>query len=240
MNLRSVLGIGIVASLALAGCGGSGGTRVTPDPTLRFVNAAPGSNPLSLFVDDEQEANGIAFLGSTPNFASLDAGDQDVSLRETGTTTELWAEVFGFNEDTHVMIVAFGKRDYGSELLKRLRFNVFTVDRRVPNGNKSRLVVFNGFVRQPGFDPIAVDYKNPGPNPQFQLADIPFGTSRVFEVDSGTQTFEVKRTGADAIYMTDTRALEAGSIYLVLITGEEGAGGEAAPRIEYIAIAPKS
>jgi hypothetical protein len=229
----------VVLTAGMAACGGSGGVSLLPDPTVRFVNAVPDGTVLNFFVDDDQMATNLAYLASTAGFARVEPEQRDVLVREAGTTPALWAEVFPFERNRHVLVVAFGKRDFDTEFLKRLRFTTFNIDRSIPTGNKARLIVFNAFVRMDGIEPVAIDFQNPGSNPLFRLNDIAFGGVKTFVVDSGEQTFQAQRTGTDSVYMSRTETLAAGGIYLVLVTGQEGAVGPAEPSIEYVTIQPE-
>lgn len=228
-----------VVGLLAVGCGGSGGNGSLPNPVLRFINASPDSVALDLLIDDKTLASAIAYLGSTPAFASVDPGDRDVVMLENGTTLELTAEVQTFVKNKSYLAVALGLENFGTENLKRLRSLVFEVDRTVPNGNKARLFVVHAYNRAAGLDTPNIDFQTPGDNPLFKVPNLSFGSNSAITVDSGVQTFEARRNGTTAVLASGTFTLQAGKLYAAIVTGIEDAASPQDPKIILVEIEPK-
>jgi hypothetical protein len=239
-----LLSLLLVSAMLLAtfGCGGNDGRILANDPTTRFVNASPDATALDFLMEPEDEnnqnlvpgASGLAYLQSTPGFLRTDRGDRAVMVRESGTTFEAWSEIFNFAQDEHYVFVGLGLRNFGTETEKRLRIARVVANRSLPSGNKTRLYVVHAYHSEAGFATPAIDFQHPGDNPQVRLDNIGFAEVREIEVDSIAHTFEARRTGTETVLAEVTRSLEAGKIYLLLVTGIEGAAGVNAPRLEFI------
>ena len=230
---RIVLAL-LAALSVLAGCGGGGAGL--PDPRLRFVNACSDSTSLGLTVDDEPVLTSQALFGIS-DVGTVDTGERDVTLVESSPTSQLDALVVTFTNDTDTLIAAVGLENYGAEPLKRAQLAVTKINTQAPNGTKARLIVIQGFNRASGLNTPQVDFKNPGDNPQYVLSNIDPAAIRSFDVDSGSQTFGVYRTGTSTEYIAPSAlTLEAGKIYLVMLTGVEGETGTLTPAMTLTAI----
>lgn len=235
--LGVLLCIGV--GLLVVGCGGTGGNGSLPNPVIRFINVSPDSVALDVLVDDDTIASAIAYLGSSPDFTSVEPGDRDVVMLENGTTLELTADVHAFAKDKSYLTVALGLENFGTENLKRLRSLVFEIDRTVPNGNKARLFVVHAYNRAPGFDTPNIDFQTPGDNPLFKIPNMAFGDDATISIDSGVQTLEARRNGTTAVLATGTFTLEAGKLYAAIVTGIEDAASPQDPRILLVEIQPE-
>jgi hypothetical protein len=223
----------LFAAFFVSSCAGGGGNP-EDDPTVRVANASPDSTSLEFLLNDDVHVGPVPYLGSTPSFVSLEQDVIDIRIREVGATMELWAEVLNFANDNHFLLVAAGLENYGTEVEKRLRLVTVNVNRTAPNGNKARLYVLHGYSRQSGFQTPAIDFQTPGDNPQFEIEEIDFGTTKDVEVDSGALIFEARRTGTQNVLVSAPVTLGAGKIYLVIVSGIEGATGVQAPQISLI------
>jgi len=229
------------ALLCLVGCGGGGGnTADSQRPTYRLVNASPDTPSLDVFINEEKKGNALPYGGATPDFVSLKPDLYDVTLRATGAAEDAWNQAFQFSNDQDTTMVACGLTNFGEEFFKRLRPAFVSVNRRPPNGSRARLIIVNAFNRKPDFENVPVDFKNPGDNPQYDVTNIGPGGSSVLEVDAGSQTFEMRLSGAEQVFVTKDLTLSAGKIYLVLLSGIEDAPGTQAPDIKLVELQPKS
>lgn len=227
--------------LLAVGCGGGGSsTDTSHQPVYRLVNASPDTPSLDIYVNAKKRGNAIPYLGSTPDFQKEKPDLYDFSFRPTGATEDAWSEAVQLQNDQAKIVFGFGLSNFGDEYFKRLRMGVVDVDRNAPNGSKAHLYVANAFNRQPGFDNVGVDFRNPGDNPQYKVESIGPGTAKDIVIDSGTQTFELKLTGVEQVNATKTLTFEAGKIYLVLLAGNENGTGTQAPDIRLIEIQPKN
>ncbi|MGV3618403.1 MAG: DUF4397 domain-containing protein [Fimbriimonas sp.] len=244
MTFRARSGWLTLLILAVAGCGGGGGGRTsarTEDPEVRFVNASVDVPTLDFLVNDDTEAAAVPYGSANANgFRRLAPEVYDIFLRPTGAPEDAWAETFDAAEDGDYVLAGVGLREFGDDPMKRLRLAKVSVDRSVPNGNKSRLIVLNAFNRATGFENTPVDFKNPGENPQFEISDIPFGTTSTLLVDSGPQTFDVRLSNAEQVFVSESLDLQTGKVYFVLLTGIEGAEGPQAPDIKLIELETES
>ncbi len=226
----------IVALLTgLSGCGGSGSSSsASTTAHVRVVNASPDSTSINFSLNDKVVASGLAYLSSSSSFANYSPDSYDVIATEASAVASLSDEVDTLSANTNYLVIGYGLENYGSEPLKRFAASPFTVDLSVPNGNKARIIVFNGFSRAAGFDTPAIDFED-GTTPQFPLTNIAFGATASELVDAGTISFQVTRNGTTQQYATDAgTAFAAGKVYLALVTGVEGQTGVEAPQIKYI------
>lgn len=226
--------VALISVVFLAGCGGAGGNNGQPDPTVRFLNASPDSVALEFLLNDNVVETPKAYLESTPNFVAIEPEILDVTLRETGTTFEFWSEAINFTPDTDHLIVAIGLENFNNEFEKRIRITNVNVNRERPIGNKARVYVVHGYLREVGFQTPNIDFQTPGNNPLFKLADISFANSKNIEVDSGTQTYEVRRLNTQNILASATVTLDAGKIYVAVFSGVENAAPPQEPKITFI------
>jgi hypothetical protein len=230
-RLRTVLTLLACFSVfALPGCGGGGGGGTTGnDPTVYFVNASPDAGPLDFLMNAIVRALNLDYLGSSTGFTTVpfisDAnGGYDVVTRENGTNVELDAQNVVLNKNTHTAFACVGLKNYAvGEELKRLRTFGINIDRDSPNGNKARLYIVHGFIRELGQDTPDIIFQNAGDNPQFFTQAIAFGNSAALLVDSGTADWWAKRSDAtaDVVYAAATLTLDPGAVYLVIVSGIE-------------------
>ena len=239
MVVRLILALLLVPVFASTGCGGGGDSSRLPNPTVRFINGSPDSAALNFFIDDEVKGLAVPYLGSSPGFSSFSSGERDVRLIENGAVEELSSEAFTFGLDRHYVSVAAGLVNYGTENLKRVRSLTFEVDRTLPNGNKARIYVVHAYHRTAGLETPAIDFQSPGDNPLFRLQDIAFAGQKSMIVDSGTQTFEVRRAGTENVLVSASTALNAGGIYVALVSGIEDAPGAQAPSLTFLELQPE-
>lgn len=233
---RIVLGIVFaVAVWAVAGCaGGSSGSSNAPDPEVRFFNGISDVGFVDFLFNEEVEQTGIAYLGSSPDFADTEPVERDVTVRETGMTEAIWTEAFQYERDKDYLMCSLGLKNFGTEFLKRARLAQFEIDRRLPNANKARVYVIHGFNRAAGSETTDIDFQNPGNNPQVRFAGLQYMNAGNLDIDATTHTFEARRAGTESVYVSTSFTFESGKIYAIFILGLEGEVGVQAPRIEII------
>ena len=236
---RILLGLLASAGLTLSGCGGGSGGNGLPDPTIRFFNGSSDSTALNFLLDDTVEAPQLAYLGSSPNFKSVEAKVRDLRIMEDGTSVDLWSELLGLVKDKHYLVSAIGLENYGIETLKRVQTLALEIDRTAPNGSRARLIVIHGYNREAGLETPAIDLQTPGDNPQFVVRNIAYATAKLLDVDAGTWTFEARRNGTETVLVSQAATLGGGKIYAAYVLGVENAGGQQAPRIEFVELQTK-
>lgn len=225
--VRRFVALAVTAAVfALYGCAGSGTTAVE-DPEIRFVAGSADGGLLQFRMDDVVAADNLAYGGSNVDFDTFEFKDTDpdgydVSLHDAGSSFEFERRAIQFNQVTDSVVIAHGVRNFAAgEELKRLRISNFTVNRTAPVGNKSRLYVFHGIERAPGFLTPSVKFQNASVNPQFITGEIQPGAVEAIQVDSGTATWFVRRTGTQADFVSQSLTLAPGAIYVVLLSGIE-------------------
>lgn len=227
--------VAIISSLIfICGCGGGGGGSSTPDPTVRFFNGSSDAGDLDFWIDDDNKAPSLSFDTATATHDSINANDYDVVISSAGLNDQLDASLFTFAKDKDYLISALGLKFYGSEPLKRLQIAIHEVDRHFLNGNVARLIVINGYNREAGFETPAIDFQNPGNNPQFKISNVGFGDSKTATITSGVQNFEVRTAGTEDVLMTVTKTLSAGKTYAVYILGQENGTGNLTPKVTFV------
>lgn len=244
MDFRLSAGLAALAALfTLVGCSGGGSGSVETDPEVYFINGVSDSGPLEFRMDDEVAEASLAFKAFSTDFQEFEFKDDDpdgydLSVHDASSGLELSRDAFPFAQDTDTVIIAHGLRNFGTEDLKRLRVARLVVNRRIVNGNRTRLIVFHGMEREVGTFTPGIIFKNPGNNPQFTTPTIESGNSSVIEVDSGNQDWEVKRFDTEGVFATASSNLQAGATYLVLIAGLEGAASpDQQPSVTFVRLA---
>jgi len=242
VNRVKFVGLATLALGVLAGCGGSSGSISSlPDPRLRFFNLSPDST-LDLRLNDDTKATNIPYGASGANFFSLDIDEEaeyDLALRATGSTIDLTNDYRTFARDTNWVVVAHGLQTFGTENSKRLQASLVNVDRTRPNGTRSRVVAFHGYVPATGNDNFPIVFKNDLTIPTISFSALNFGGFASQEIDAGPQTFIAQRQSTDGEITRVTKVFESGKIYLMYIGGVEGATGATAPKIDFFEIQPK-
>lgn len=241
MMVRRLIPIlSLCAAAFVVGCGGNGtDSSLAPDPIVMWVNVSPDSSPIDFFVDGELKANNRTYLATPEPFASIEPGDSDCTIAPDGGD-EAWSEAVGLNRDESYIIASFGLQNYGTENLKRMRIAILRTDRTGQN-NSARIFIFHAYNRAQGFQTPALDFQNPGNNPQYRKDGILFGNRVDLIVDAGSYTFVARRSGTESeVTPQITKNFESGKIYLAVITGVEGATGAQAPKIEFFDIPPKN
>ncbi len=224
--LKRISVLAIFASLLLVGGCGGGGAASNTKPHVLFINASADAGAVDFRLDDQAQATNLAYAVSPGSFSDIDfhgpdVDGWDVSLHLNSDGSEIDREAIIFGQDVNNIIVAHGLKNFGTDQLKRLRFSNFTADLTRPNGNKAKLFIFHGFELASGSDTPQVTFKTPGDNALFTTSPIDPGTSAVLNTDSGSLTFEARRSGTQGVYATVTQNLTPGGVYLVLISGIE-------------------
>ncbi len=191
-------------------------------------------------MNDDKEGDALGYGASTADFTRVKPDMYDFTIHPTGAAEDAWAQAYQLGNNQDFGVVAYGLQNFGDEFFKRLRLSFVPVNRSQPNGSRARLIIFNGFNRVAGFENVPVDFKNPGDNPQNDVAGIQFGNASVLEVDAGTQTFEMRLSGAEQVFVTKDLTFGAGKIYLVLLSGVEDGGGAQAPDIKLVELQSKT
>ncbi|MBS1714866.1 MAG: DUF4397 domain-containing protein [Armatimonadetes bacterium] len=224
--------------LLLGGCGGDGGGgggSVGADPIVIFVNAST-EGPLAFFLNDEQQGTDLAPKTVTAPievpFRSEADGGYDMTLEPPDRSDQYDNLAMIFQKDTNSLIAAIGiKNPIQGEEDKRLREIFQVIDRKTPNGNRSRLFIVHGFNRKEGFTTPSLIFQNYGDNPQFQTEAITYGSITTLEVDAkeysttspdGNNHWIAKDAEGEQIYCEIPKiTLQPGTLYVVLATGVE-------------------
>jgi hypothetical protein len=228
---------GVLGAIALFGCGGGGGGNGSANARVAYVNASPDSTNLAFDLNNDTKAATVPF-GVATAFGSVKPGDYDVSIRPSTSAGILWSEAqtFASGKDYLTMAVGLSNPDLTQETEreKRLVVAVSTLDRTPPTGSRTRLVVVNAFVRKSGFSSSSIDFRTTETPPVINSTGIAFGSATTIDVDSGTQNFEVRQSGTDQVFTQGTGVLDPGSVYVALVSGQEGAVDAAVPAIRFI------
>lgn len=237
------LGMAAFAATGLVGCGGGGGTMLGDDPTSLFVNASPDSDTLDFWLNETLFGDALTYLETTPDFVSFefisdDDGAYDVIISDPNTGFEYDSQNRVFPRDTHSIVLSIGLKNFvAGEEIKRLQHTILIIDRVAPLGNKARLYILHGFIREVGKQTPAISFQNPGDNPQYRAAGIEFAGASLLTVDSGTMDWVARRddAGPDTIYASITQTVDPGGVYLVLVSGIENDPDSAKlPKITFI------
>lgn len=268
IRLRIWLYAAALTGLAtIAGCGGSTsktGQGSLPDPTLFFVNGSPDTPSADFYVNEDVKAAGVDYLLSSSDFikipfvpAEIDEGAVDVVVTNAGSTTDLDRVALGLERDTHTLVAAIGLQSgaTGIESPKRLQLINHLITRDAPTGNRARIYVLHGLLAAPGEETPKIAFETPGDNPQVQFSDIEYGKTNSEKpaddqegtapdplIDSGSYTFQVRRSDLDQgeVYATADLTLQPGRVYLALVSGIVGDADPAKrPRITLIELATK-
>ncbi len=242
----------VVGALALFGCGGGGGGNdggSSPSTArVAFVNASPDAGALDFRRDGDTKASNVAFAMAS-GFSTVGSGDADFSVRTAGGGEDVWSQSNAPAADTDNLVVGVGLLTPPSdttvtppvsELGKRLVLAFSQIDRTTPTGNRARLIVVNGFVRQAGYETPAIDFLTTDTPASVTVSNIAFGAIQSQDVDSGTTTFQVRQTNTDQVFVVGTPlTLAPGKVYVALVSGVEGATDTSLPAIRLIPISTR-
>jgi len=239
MKFKGFGAIVLTAMVAvLVGCGGGGGESTTTYRQIRAINASPDSGSVDFLLNDTKIASAIPYLGSSSDFVKYKSQDYDLTVKNPGATETL--DVLAFTPPANKSLVALisGLKDFGTQFDKRLRVTNFSVDRTIPNGSKARLIVLNAFVAADGASNPTVDFQD-GDRPRFPVKDLAFNANDTVEVDAGTYNYEVRPSDSELVYVSSSLTFQAGKIYLVVISGQDGGTGAREPKITPIVLTDK-
>ncbi len=243
-----------VVAVSMAGCGGQKGAGTLPDPLIRFVNAAPTSQNLDFFMNDDRVATNVPYLGSMTDFREFEfrsdsEGGYDLKVRVNGNALDLDSQNETIPRDSSHLVIALGLPNPGSEFPKRTRVIPLRIDRERPIGNRSIVVVMNCLIRSPGLETPPITFQSiiPGDptsidNPQYKSENIQYGSIGNITIDSGSRTFIARRGETDALFQfaETTFNFQPGGIYFAVIGGEEGNVVPALrPSITFIQVQPE-
>jgi len=238
---------GSLALLAvLSGCNGGlfggGGSQITAFD-YRVTNGVPdlgGTSDVDYLAQidgdpDEQSFLGtFSYLGSSNFFEHTKQNDFiDFIAQEANTTNVLDALSIDIIPDTSVHILFVGLVN-AAQSQEAARLTAIRINRGSPSGSKARIIVVHGFNRDANHVTPSIDLAKPGDDAPI-VGNVPFGNSTLppdkqdpskfsAEITAGTYTFEVRIAGNKfAVLFTDGPfTIEAGKIYLMLLSGEEG------------------
>lgn len=233
----------LVTLVIATGCGGGTITDIgdadKPGPHVIFFNVSPDAGALDFYLDEVRYGTSVGYVtGLTGIQAFVDIpfiddenGTYDIGARpENGAEdTELDLLAQALERDSNVFITAFGKvtidENDPSDSDKIFQISVTNLTLTRPNGNKARLIAFNGFMRSQSNFNVNMSIQTPGDNPQFKVTDVPFGTFKEALVDSGTFTYQLRRADVDdsVIYAERVVDLAPGGTYVVFFSGIEKA-----------------
>jgi len=233
-----------LAALVIAtGCGGGTITDIgdadKPGPHVLFFNVSPDAGPLDFYLDDVRYAASVAYVTGLTGvqqfidvpFLDDENGTYDIGARPEGggEDTELDLTAQALARDANTFVTAFGKVTIDetdpSDNDKIFQILVINLTLTRPNGNKARIIAFNGFMRSQSNINVNMSIQTPGDNPQFKVTDVPFGTFKEALVDSGTFTYQLRRADVDdsVIYAEKVVDLAPGGTYVVFMSGIEKA-----------------
>jgi hypothetical protein len=125
--------LGLVATLALAACGG--GSLSIDEGQLRLVNTASSVGNLDLFADNAAVATGVApFTGS--GYAGLKQDTYTLDLRQTGNAATLLTTTTTLSRKKHQTVVAYSNGG-------TLAATVLDDEEGDPGNGKAKLRIFN-------------------------------------------------------------------------------------------------
>lgn len=232
----------LIGALLLVGCGGGGGGTSVDEPRVYYFNASPDSNALQFKINNALQLGNKAYLTGSANFTEISLDDQptdgyDISIHKNSDGTELVRRSRTFSADTDTLVFVHGLLNYGTEPLKRLRADFYSVNRKQLNGNRARMIIIHALEKEAGQFTPNIIFKNPGDNSLFATGSVAPGGSAVLEVDSGTMNWDVKRADAEEVFVSSSLTLDPGKVYLVVVSGVTNAGVTAqAPKITAISL----
>lgn len=242
LNFRCIAVAGFaISTLLLTACGGGGGgnSGSSSGTTLFFANAISDSSSINFSDNDAVVAGQISYLNSSSTFRPVASQDSDITITENGQNQSLDSVAQVLASGSDYAIVALGQENFGAETLKSPQVLIVPVSRSVPNGSKAQLYIVNAYEAASGFPTPSIDFTNPGNNPTFSSKGIAPGNAASLLVDTGAQDFLVRQSGSQGNIVEKTLTLASGSIYLVVVSGVDGASGTQAPSITQFTLPSK-
>ena len=213
MSIRSFRAIALLACATLAGCGDGSGLLVTAGSgdvaTVRFVNAT--ASPLDLMVNGTVSSPNVVPGAGVACFDVADPSVPGLTVRQTGTTTDLGGFTPFFSSGGRYTVVAFpGPSGF-------IQF-VSVPNAFIPITGRSALRIFHG---SSGLGAVDVHVTAPGatfgtPN----ATSLGFGAaSGSFDVSAGTQQVRLVTSGTTSVvFDAGNRVLEAGKSYTLVVS----------------------
>lgn len=206
--------LGLVATIAMVGCGGDSPTPVTPTPTARVmaVHASPDAPALDLLVDGSSVASGLAFPNNT-GYLTLEVGVRNVKVNVAGTTTTVISASVPVAGGLSYSVFA-------CDSFAIIGAVVLVDDLTTPAAGKARVRFIHLSPDAPAVD-VAVQG---GP---VLLPNIAFkGSASVAGLDAGIYGLEVRLAGTGTVVLSlPGITLQAAKIYTVFLRGFAGGSG---------------
>ena len=219
MSLRSFAALAL-SCLALAACGGGSGLLGTAGSAnaadARFVNASASTLDLATSGVVAPGHAAIAPGSATECFSIPEPVSSGLTVRQTGTTTDLPGFVTTFANGGRYTLVAFQGATGAVQFLS-------VPNTSLPAAGRSELRVVNG---SSALGTVDVHVTTVGatlgaPN----VSGVPFGTaSGTFDVAAGTMQIRLTSAGStNVVFDAGSRLLEAGKSYTLIVSSATAA-----------------
>lgn len=219
-----------VSIFAILGCGGAG--RRDTRFFYRLTNAVTDVSGVDFRVDKNVTNSNVQF-GDSTTFVEVNDTEPLIffDILEAGTNNDIDSIVVEKQSLQSVHLFGLGVFNPGS-LQPQARLVPVIVNRDQPQGNNARIVLVHGYVRAAGTQTPNIDFVRSGRISPV-VEDLAFGASSTFNLAAGTYDFEVRiadlMTGV--LFTRTGVTIQAGKIYVFLLQGLEGAGGNLTPAI---------
>lgn len=226
---RRLLRTGLI-SVALIGTGCTGGGQRFDEFFYRFTNVIADILAADFYVDDVLTEAALSYLGSA-DYREVENEEAVVffDVAEAGTSNVLDSVVVNKSDEASFHLYAVGMAFPGSQQ-PGTRLVPIQIQRTTPPGSNARLIFVHGYVRAVGTATPNVDIIRTG-RISPEIADLPFGESRVSILAAGTYDIEVRIAGTQqgTLFTVPNVTIQAGKIYSVILKGVEGQTGAMEP-----------
>lgn len=203
-----MLGLGLMLALSLAVSGVM--AQSAADAKVRFVHAIPGAAAIDVYTDGQLTVSGLEYATAT-TFASIPAGDHQLTVTQTGSTTPLWEQTFSAGAASAQTLVAASPSEAS--------FLVFPDDLNPLPLGKARFTIAHAIPGGPAVDLVLADGRPVIPGVE---AGVPSGT---LDIPAMTYDFTVVPAGeapANALVVSEPLSLSSGTSYTLLVHSTTG------------------
>ncbi len=174
---------------------------------IRFVHAIPGASPVDVYTDGQLTGSGLAF-GSATTYATIPAGDRQLTVTVAGSTTPIWQQTVSAANGSALTLVA--------ATASSPNFLVYQDDLNTVGLGKARLTAIHAISGGPTVDLLLSDGRPVIPGLEFGkqagTLDVPTFAYDLAVVPAGQ--------GVDqALLSANSVALVTGTSYMLVVYG---------------------
>ena len=219
MKLK-ILSLLFAVGALVSACGDDDDDGTGPESTgrIRVVHLTPDAPNVDVLIDNVVVASNVAYLGSSP-YLEVEAGDRDVLVRITNTTTTVVEDEVTVNDGSDYSVLV-------GDRLQTVSLSVLTDENDPPASDNAKVRLIHG---APGAGTVDIYVTEPGDDITLatpSLGAVDFGLVVGYEeVPAGDYQIRITPTGSkDVVIDTGTLTLSSGDIRTGIAVDAPGGG----------------